>query len=423
MGSFDDIHAPSRAELIARIAKALENCTDVNPGWWAFIWLSDMAQLESYADWATTMDSLQLSLIANGPTFTDVLRLFASQVKYRDESAPSTTDPATPSITPGTVVTEDRGIFTTSAVIGKRPRSQSPRKLPAHSSIERAGPSTTSPASRSRSRDQSRIPRMQSHAATSPIRTSRSSPRSPRIVILPSSLECLLTKMGQPLHIAHFHSYSLDARGDHNMVNNLWKILRLFFSKEKVVDQWHEAVRGNKMTEKLENSMTLSANAHGLWDNSTYALKPLKLSEDRKELTVEIHWLPKGQKGTRHSLVVPPVDTPELDCASDGSCLFDCLRRRVLSPKEPITFTTKDPDNLPLPSFELLEMRWILTRLIAMSGAADITDEELDPDNRMGLAPPIPVDDELIPCLDLEGTEEAEEGPSGEKRKTQGSLR
>jgi len=43
-----------------------------------------------------------------------------------------------------------------------------------------------------------------------------------------------------------------------------------------------------------------------------------------------------------------------------------------------ITITTENPDTNPLPSFELLQMQWILHRLVAISGAADVTDEELE---------------------------------------------
>jgi hypothetical protein len=37
---------------------------------------------------------------------------------------------------------------------------------------------------------------------------------------------------------------------------------------------------------------------------------------------------------------------------------------------EIFTFTTNDPENLPLPSLGLLEMQWVLQRLVGMSGAA-----------------------------------------------------
>jgi hypothetical protein len=51
---------------------------------------------------------------------------------------------------------------------------------------------------------------------------------------------------------------------------------------------------------------------------------------------------------------------------------------------ETFTFTTKDPKNLPLPSLELLEMQWVLQRLVGMSGAAgwpsldEIDDDSVD---------------------------------------------
>lgn len=40
------------------------------------------------------------------------------------------------------------------------------------------------------------------------------------------------------------------------------------------------------------------------------------------------------------------------------------------------TFTTEDPETLPLPSMELLDMQWILLRLVAMCGAAEWLDDD-----------------------------------------------
>jgi hypothetical protein len=45
------------------------------------------------------------------------------------------------------------------------------------------------------------------------------------------------------------------------------------------------------------------------------------------------------------------------------------------------TFTTKDPQNLPLPSLELLEMQWVLQRLVGMCGAAEWPSLDLDNDD------------------------------------------
>jgi len=48
---------------------------------------------------------------------------------------------------------------------------------------------------------------------------------------------------------------------------------------------------------------------------------------------------------------------------------------------EILTLTTKDPDELPLPSVELLEMQWFLQRLVGMSGAARWPTLDLDDDD------------------------------------------
>ena len=45
-------------------------------------------------------------------------------------------------------------------------------------------------------------------------------------------------------------------------------------------------------------------------------------------------------------------------------------RFRPIRSGETFTFTTKDPENLPLPSLELLEMQWFLQRLMGTCGAA-----------------------------------------------------
>lgn len=46
-----------------------------------------------------------------------------------------------------------------------------------------------------------------------------------------------------------------------------------------------------------------------------------------------------------------------------------------------IHLTTTDPKNLPLPSWEILEMQWHLNRVLAISGAADVEDSDDDYDD------------------------------------------
>ncbi|KAJ9201897.1 hypothetical protein DTO164E3_3335 [Paecilomyces variotii] len=57
--------------------------------------------------------------------------------------------------------------------------------------------------------------------------------------------------------------------------------------------------------------------------------------------------------------------------------LFDGLSETKLCSGDTFTLTTDDPQSKPLPSIELLQMQWTLQRLIAISGAAGVNDEEL----------------------------------------------
>lgn len=73
-----------------------------------------------------------------------------------------------------------------------------------------------------------------------------------------------------------------------------------------------------------------------------------------------------------------------------------------------ISFTTHGPEKLPLPSFDLLDMQWALHRVTALSGAADATDEELDPDDGLCLPPPISVKEGV--AMILSETEREQQG-------------
>jgi len=50
-------------------------------------------------------------------------------------------------------------------------------------------------------------------------------------------------------------------------------------------------------------------------------------------------------------------------------------------------FKTDNPETQPLPNFELLDMQWVLTRLTAMSGAAELDDGYGGDDDDSAMAP------------------------------------
>jgi hypothetical protein len=60
--------------------------------------------------------------------------------------------------------------------------------------------------------------------------------------------------------------------------------------------------------------------------------------------------------------------------------------KQIIYSGQKFSLTTDDPKIHPLPDYGLLEMQWILQRVVAMSGAAEIYDDfDNDDDDAMAL--------------------------------------
>ncbi|KAI9368308.1 hypothetical protein BJX61DRAFT_230048 [Aspergillus egyptiacus] len=162
-----------------------------------------------------------------------------------------------------------------------------------------------------------------------------------------------------------------------------------YFWPDDQVEIAENTVLDNSGTESVSNLICITMTVHGLWGNARFALKPLELSKDKRKLTVEFHWLP-GTTSEFTRLRTPPDNPSNLESSPNGTLLLDCETRQFISSSHIITFTTDSPEKRPLPSVELLQMQWVLNRLVAIAGAADLTDEELDDDDLL-----IPVDYEM----------------------------
>lgn len=139
-------------------------------------------------------------------------------------------------------------------------------------------------------------------------------------------------------------------------------------------------------------------------------LKPIELSTDRKRLAVGLFWLSDGDHAWR-SLQVPPTPPTDTYSSVEGTGLIHKLDGPTSG--DVISFTTHDPQKLPLPSFDLLDMQWALHRVTALSGAADATDEELDPDDGLCLPPPISVKEGVAMILsEMEREQQVEDEES-----------
>jgi hypothetical protein len=158
-------------------------------------------------------------------------------------------------------------------------------------------------------------------------------------------------------------------------IPDFWESLSIFWD-EGQVNKW----KGTGI-ESCFNLISLTDSAHTMWNKGLFALKPLKLSRDRKTLSVQFFWqVPNNYKiDSKIDLLTETqssegLDTVGQDADGDGFFLPRAKNDRSsisrICSGDKFTFTSKDPTNLPLPSLELLEMQWILQRLVGMSGAA-----------------------------------------------------
>jgi hypothetical protein len=204
-------------------------------------------------------------------------------------------------------------------------------------------------------------------------------------------------------------------------IPDFWQSLAVFWGEDKI-NEWKNKIFPNSQNpdvgvERCFNLISLSPDAHDMWNRGSFALKPLKLSRDRKKLTVKFFWQVqcKYEIGSEVDLLTEAPSSEGLDLVGDGEFLGrlenDGSSLRHIHSGERFTFTTEDPENLPLPSMELLEMQWVLQRLVAMSGAAgwpsldDIDDDTVDDDD--GWLIPDYTDYSLKRVDEWVGTEEA----------------
>ncbi|GKZ40082.1 hypothetical protein AbraIFM66950_002274, partial [Aspergillus brasiliensis] len=139
-------------------------------------------------------------------------------------------------------------------------------------------------------------------------------------------------------------------------------------------------VQGPNGTEVCSNLLCMTNLAHKLWKKARFALKPLSLSEDQRSLKVQFYWLPVYRYRARVSATeVPerfPYNLSGTAVHGQETVLFSIVTDRKICSGDILTFTTDNPDSHPLPSMELLNMQWVLNRVLALSGATYATDEE-----------------------------------------------
>ena len=166
-------------------------------------------------------------------------------------------------------------------------------------------------------------------------------------------------------------------------LGHFWEALECYWSSEKV-SAWKEQVLDPDGVETCSNLMCLLNMARRLWELAVFALKPLSLSEDKRQLEVQFYWLPMNRY--RQTMPVTAIPSPFPHNLSSTNAEYTTVLCNIVTDSticsgDIFTFKTDDPVGHPLPSMQLLNMQWILTRVLALSGAAWVTEEEPFPDS------------------------------------------
>jgi hypothetical protein len=190
--------------------------------------------------------------------------------------------------------------------------------------------------------------------------------------------------------VAHLYPHSMlklsSVRGS---PINFWHMLKVFWSDDRV-QEWRNVLfpdqnNPDKGIETCCNLICLSPDAYAYWTKAYFALQPIELSDDKKRLDVKFHWMPRCDYLSEVDLLSPPSPLEGLDGGS-GIKLFRFPTDRRICSGDMFSLTTDDPVTHPLPHYGLLEMQWILQRVVAMSGVAKIYDNfDNDDDDTMAL--------------------------------------
>ncbi|KAE8158947.1 hypothetical protein BDV40DRAFT_274645 [Aspergillus tamarii] len=185
---------------------------------------------------------------------------------------------------------------------------------------------------------------------------------------------CVITKMGEPIQICHIYPYALGVMAESEW-EKFWSHLEIFWPPETIA-RWKKDIMGPDGTEVPQNLLCLSTIVHDLWGSARLAFEPVEMSEAKTSLTMRFWWLPRRAYSMEVALCVAPDLPSDLKASPCNAKLWNCDTDQPIYSDQLVTMTTQDPEAMPLPSFDLLQMQWFLERVAAMSGAADVTDEE-----------------------------------------------
>ncbi|PGH06038.1 hypothetical protein GX51_02629 [Blastomyces parvus] len=187
---------------------------------------------------------------------------------------------------------------------------------------------------------------------------------------------CIVTKFPDFVDVAHIFPFSMGSSNP--QISPFWNLLRSFWSEERVTS-WQNAILPHG-TETPKNLICLAPHVHRLYTNGCFALQPIKLSEDQTKLTLRYYWLSKPDLPAWRSVRDRPHIDDNLVELPRHLKIIDVITDRPIRSGDELILETSDPNIMPLPDIRLLDMQWVLQRLMALTSAAEADDDDLDDD-------------------------------------------
>ncbi|CAG8097471.1 unnamed protein product [Penicillium salamii] len=161
-----------------------------------------------------------------------------------------------------------------------------------------------------------------------------------------------------------------------------WQWLALFWGTQKV-QAWRDLLMRDSVinAHQIYNLLTVALDVRNYLDCGLAALRPVSVNEDETEMRIALHWLPLPKEFgemTRTDLVPltqNPLEEPRFRptmthgnnhpvyIVYGGGRTWEAVRSGHI-----FTVKTTNVEERPLPSFQLLELMWFLTRIATMEG-------------------------------------------------------
>ncbi|KAJ5851562.1 uncharacterized protein N7529_010947 [Penicillium soppii] len=210
--------------------------------------------------------------------------------------------------------------------------------------------------------------------------------------------KCVITGARQVYHSTTIFPTAASTSSLHDDVDfpSLWRFVDIFWGKS-TAERWRKAVFSNRKDAQLpvddcSNLICLRDDIRSAWSKGLLALRPFWKSDDNTKLDIEFYWQPKNDHKPYDliDVVKEPISSKDAESVEQLNVVVPQRGGRkykdkdkdsegdspnVLSPiKSGYRFrmTTDDPVARPLPNFDLLDMQWHFSRMVAFSNAAAI---------------------------------------------------